>query len=464
MASPAPTAAPTAQSDHRLNRRRLLTAGIAGAGAVAATTKVLASEQPPLQAGTGSPSFAPLVPRLETTDDATAIIQAALMTAADTGQAVHLPPGEHRVGSLQLPPGTILTGSGHRTRLSFIGGDSLFEVRKANDVTIADLTIDLRYAGQNAIAVSQSERATVARIIVQRAGDTAIRFERSSGRIEGCRIADTANAGIFALDSTGLDIRNNVVTDSGNNAIQVWRSQLGEDGTVVTGNRIADVSARAGGHGEYGNGINVFRAGNVQVLANHISDCAFTAVRANSASNVQIAANACHRCGEVAIYAEFAFQGAVIANNLIDTAATGISVTNFNDGGRLAVVDGNVVRNLFRREHEPIDKRGIGISVEADTTVTGNTIEGAPTAGIHIGHHAFMRDVAVTSNVVRSSRHGILVSSDPDAGACLIANNLISGATAGAIKAHRGGAPVGVDLSRTTTQTDRIAISANLAV
>jgi uncharacterized secreted repeat protein (TIGR03808 family) len=50
--------------------------------------------------------------------------------------------------------------------------------------------------------------------------------------------------------------------------------------------------------------------------------------------------------GEVAIYAEFGFEGAVIANNTIDGAAIGVAVTNFNQGGRLAVVQGNLIRNL----------------------------------------------------------------------------------------------------------------------
>jgi putative cofactor-binding repeat protein len=64
----------------------------------------------------------------------------------------------------------------------------------------------------------------------------------------------------------------------------------------------------------------------------------------------------------VALYAEFGFEGALIASNLVDTAATGISVTNFNEGGRLAVVQGNLIRHLFRREQEPEDKRGHGIT------------------------------------------------------------------------------------------------------
>ena len=58
------------------------------------------------------------------------------------------------------------------------------------------------------------------------------------------------------------------------------------------------------------------------------------------------------RLGEVALYAEFGFEGALIASNIVEAAATGISVTNFNEGGRLAVVQGNLIRNLFRREHE----------------------------------------------------------------------------------------------------------------
>jgi len=39
----------------------------------------------------------------------------------------------------------------------------------------------------------------------------------------------------------------------------------------------------------------------------------------------------------------------VIADNVIDGAETGISVTNFDQGGRLATVHGNIVRNLGTR-------------------------------------------------------------------------------------------------------------------
>jgi uncharacterized secreted repeat protein (TIGR03808 family) len=223
------------------------------------------------------------------------------------------------------------------------------------------------------------------------------------------------------------------------------------------------VRADGGGSGQNGNGVNVFRAGSVLVSGNRITDCAFSAVRGNAASAIQIIGNSCSRLGEVAIYAEFGFEGALIANNLVDTAATGITVTNFNNGGRLAVVQGNLVRNLFRREHEPVDKRGHGITAEADTALTGNVVESAPTAGIVIGWQHWMREVVATSNLVRASRVGILVSNDPGAGACLLSNNMVSGATDGAIRAMDGnGDPTGPEL--THGGDGKLTVVGNLSV
>jgi uncharacterized secreted repeat protein (TIGR03808 family) len=188
-------------------------------------------------------------------------------------------------------------------------------------------------------------------------------------------------------------------------------------------------------------------------------------VRGNASSNIQIIANSCARLGEVAIYAEFGFEGALVANNVVDTAATGITLTNFNDGGRLGVVQGNLVRNLFRREQEPVDKRGHGITVEADTAITGNVVEGAPTAGIVIGWGAYMREVVATGNLVRTSRVGILLSSNRSAGACVLANNLISGASDGAIRAmDDAGHPTGPELTHGGSSDKLLAIAGNLSV
>jgi len=193
-----------------------------------------------------------------------------------------------------------------------------------------------------------------------------------------------------------------------------------------------------------------------------ITDCAYSAVRGNAASNLQILANNVQRIGEVALYVEFGFEGAIVANNLVDGAATGISVTNFNEGGRLAVVEGNLIRNLHRREHEPVDKRGEGISVEADSIVSGNVIENAPTCGIMVGWGRYMRNCLVTQNLVRDAATGIMISSDADAGACLVTSNMMSGTKNGAIRAMTMGVPHGPDLASAPDPATRMSVTSNL--
>ena len=96
--------------------------------------------------------------------------------------------------------------------------------------------------------------------------------------------------------------------------------------------------------------------------------------------------------------------------------------------------------------------------------LTGNLIEGAPTAGLVIGSGSYMREIVATGNLIRKSRVGILVSTEAGVGACLIANNLISGATDGHIRAAGGGGrPTGPELAG-TSGNGRLALSGNLAV
>jgi uncharacterized secreted repeat protein (TIGR03808 family) len=229
------------------------------------------------------------------------------------------------------------------------------------------------------------------------------------------------------------------VTDCADNGILVHRWEPGEDGTIVSGNRVERIGAASGGTGPYGNGINVYQAHGVIVSGNRIADCAFTAVRANGADGVTITGNNCTRLGETAIYSEFAFEGAVIADNVVDTAATGISVANLIDGGRMATVSGNIVRNLTGAGPYPADPPGFGngIYVEADSTVTGNVVDGGPLAGIWLGWGPYLRNVVATGNIVRGTRFGIAVSVVEGAGPVTIADNLISGTAEGGIFGYR---------------------------
>ena len=267
-------------------------------------------------------------------------------------------------------------------------------------------------------------------------GGNGIWFEQVSGDISGNIFTKIATTAVVSFDALGLIVSRNTIIGTNDNGIEILRTAIGDDGTLVLDNRIEDIKAGPGGSGQYGNAINAFRAGNVIVRGNRIRNCDYSAVRGNSASNIQITGNSVSNVREVALYSEFAFEGAVIANNTVDGAALGVSVCNFNEGGRIAVVQGNIIRNLLPKRPigtAPDDDAGIGIYVEADTSVTGNVIENAPSFGIIAGWGKYLRDVAITGNVIRNAFVGVGVSVMPGAGTALVNNNMISETPRGAV-------------------------------
>jgi uncharacterized secreted repeat protein (TIGR03808 family) len=395
------------------------------------------------------------------------MLQAAIDKAAGARVPLMLGPGDYRVGGLSLPSHTQLVGVRGATRLIFTGGPALIIGKAADHVTLAGLLLD---GGGRAlpergalVSFARCNELRIAECEISGAGGTALWLEGSGGAVIGNTIAKAADVAIYSIDARGLIIQNNTVRGAGNGGILVHRSAKGDDGTLVLDNRIEDIDNVAGGSGQFGNAINVFRAGNVIVRGNRISRAAYSAVRGNSASNIQITGNTATDCGEVAIYSEFAFEGATIANNTVDGAALGVVCCNYNEGGRLAVVQGNMIRNLKPKRPigtAPDDLGGIGIAVEADASVTGNVIEGAPTAGIMVGWGAYMRDVSVTGNVLRSSRYGVAVSVVNGAGTAVVAGNLISG-TRGAIVGMDHAKAVTGDLTAEPARYANLQISGN---
>ncbi|MBX9825132.1 MAG: TIGR03808 family TAT-translocated repetitive protein [Xanthobacteraceae bacterium] len=390
--------------------------------------------------------------------DQSAMLQSAIDQAAGAKVPLLLGPGDYRAAGLKLPSGAQIIGVRGATRLLFTGvqgaNSALIGAFGAANVTLTGLVLD---GGGKPLpentALVHFARCDSLRIIdceIVNAGRAGLRLDSVQGAVTGNSIDKSADVALYSLDARGLTIADNTVRGAGNGGILVHRSAKGDDGTLVLDNRIEDIRNVSGGSGQFGNAINVFRAGNVIVRGNRINRAAFSAVRGNAASNIQIANNLATDCGEVAIYSEFGFEGAVISNNTVDGAALGISVVNFNEGGRLATVQGNLIRNLKARRPagtDPGDSAGVGICVEADAAVTGNVVEGAPNAGISVGWGAYMRDVAVTGNVVRSARHGITLSVTNGAGMAIVSGNLISGTKAGAI--------VGMDHARLVTDLER---------
>ncbi len=397
----------------------------------------------------------------------TAALQKAIDAAAKSGRCLWLPGGVYLSEGLTLPSGVMIAGSGAATVLKFAGGGSFIAAKGAGSIILRDLVFDgasKPLAGEDnaGLLVFDGVKAlTLTGCEIRDSLANGISMIGCGGHVSHCAITQCGAAGLFALDSAGLEICHNVVTDCSNNGILVWRSSKGDDGTLVANNRIARIKANAGGSGQNGNGINVYRAGNVLVSGNVIETCSYSAIRNNSGDNVQILNNNCRALGEVAIYAEFSFEGAVINNNLVDGAHVGISITNFNEGGRLATATGNLIRNLKAREGQ----KAIGIAVEADSVVTGNCVEGVAGSGISIGFGQFMRQVTANNNLIREVEIGVAVSTHNDAGYALIATNMITGASNGAVRAMDEDKPLGPDLSKTSAEAFRnLAIYGNVSL
>ena len=385
--------------------------------------------------------------------DQTAMLQAAIDKAAGARVPLMLGPGEYRAAGLKLPSGAQIVGVRGATRLVLAKTTlkmTLVSAVGAEHITLAGLVLDGadRALPDNSALVyfNQCSELRISDCEIVNSGRAGLRLDAVQGAVTGNTITNSADVAIYSLDARGLTIADNTVRGAGDGGILVHRSQQGDDGTLILDNRVEDIRNVSGGSGQYGNAINVFRAGNVIVRGNRIARAAFSAVRGNAASNIQIAGNTVTDVGEVAIYSEFGFEGAVIANNTVDGAALGIAVVNFNEGGRLAVVQGNLIRNLKNKRPagtDPNDGAGIGIAVEADAAVSGNVIENAPSFGIVAGWGKYLRDIAISGNVIRKAFVGIGVSVMPGAGTALVNNNMISETPRGAV--------VGLDHARAIT-------------
>ena len=429
--------------------RRALIAGLGSSLGLAAALPAWAAE------GFASPFDFGFDPSID--GDQSAALQAAIDGAAAQGKRLLLPPGEYSVRDLNLHGS--LQGMPGQTHLLSSGEAPVGRVSGLSGVRLEGISFGGGPAGDNR-GVLELENATG--ITIRDCSFTGpgvgIAASASSATIDNCMFAEMGDAAIHSMDGLGLFIRGNVVTQCGNAGIRIWRSENGQDGTTITGNRISSIDWKGGGNGQNGNGVNVFKADGVIVSDNHIADCAFTAVRVNSSNDTQVRGNVCVNSGEVAIFSEFAFSGSVI----VDGAATGISITNFDSGGHIATCTGNIVRNITPKSAVNPDTRPVGIYAEAETVVSNNVVEGVPGVGIGVGFGPFLRNVVVSDNVVSAVDTGIAVSvvQESPAGSVKVAGNLID-ARGHAIVGMEWEKLVSDDLARDSGRYPNVVVDGN---
>ena len=399
-------------------------------------------------------------------DEQTAKLQRAIDEAAKTRAPLVLAAGVYRTGALRLSAGAQIVGVRGATTFVFTRGNAMLSAEGGDSITLSGLTLDgARVAlpkNRGLVHLAQAKALRIVDCTVSNANGNGIVLEGCDGVVKNNTIVTIADTALFSTDGRGVIMHGNTIRGAGNGGIRVWQGAQRHDGSIVTGNTIEDIASAGGGTGENGNGVNIYRASDVIVSHNIIRRCAFSAIRGNSVSNLQAVGNQASAIAEVALYAEFGFDGAVFSGNTVDGAALGVVCTNFNEGGRLATVQGNVIRNLKpKRPQGGPDAAGVGVAVEADAAVTGNVIEDAPSAGISVGAGKYQRDVTVSGNVVRRAGRGIDVSVAAGAGHVAITGNLIAEAKNGAIVGMEFDKVASIDLVRDAAKYPQLTISGN---
>jgi uncharacterized secreted repeat protein (TIGR03808 family) len=359
-------------------------------------------------------------------------LQDEINKAIEGDGVLHLPSGTFATAGLNVNGMLQIVGVAGRTKLISLSGGPVLTIESASSVSITSITFvgkTVPYTDElsnQALLVARNvENILVERCAFQKSPFTGLRLEACSGRVVGNDFSQL-DVACIAVDSTGLEISGNSVSDMGNNGIQVFRSEIGVDGTRILNNRISNVTNNSGGSGQYGNGINVFRAGHVLTSGNRIVNSAYSGIRYNSGNNCQIIGNSISKTGETALYVEFSYEGAVVANNIIEDVVQGISIVNFDVGGRLATCTGNIVRNV-KRDGRIADASAHGIAAEADTLIANNVVEDVETVGIWLGWGGKCRNLSAQGNIVRNCQRGLTVSVSEGAGKIIVAGNMIEG-------------------------------------
>jgi len=439
-----------------LSRRDWLRTALFGTVAASASPVLAQAPRPntPAQLGMLGLEATQFGLRPGSSEDQSRTLQSALVEAVKRDAPLIVAPGRYRIGNVVLPENARLIGVPGATQFIAAQAGPLLVARRIKRAAVSGIVLDGLdiKLGQRGGLLNAEEVLDFALSDCEfaNAGSVGLTLNRTAGRIERNRFRSMRDSALFSLDSRGLSIEANTVEDCGNNGIQLWRSQAGDEQSLIRGNRLNRIRNDAGGDGPNGNGISLFRAGGVVIEGNTLRDCALTFIRNNSGSGVQILGNQGRRCGETGLYSEFAFEGAIIANNLVEDCAQGANITNLDHGGRLSVFANNIIRNA-QKGLAPKGKElvgGLGVHVEAEAAVTGNVIENASEAGISLGWSWAMRNLVATGNVVRRTGIGISVSLIPKERNALIANNVISEAKLGAVVGTEFGKAVTGDLTR----------------
>lgn len=339
--------------------------------------------------------------------DQTSNFQSAINAAQSQALPLYIPAGTYHITTVSITqPADIYSSPGAATIIGY-GQAPMIAVAASGGgsfgpVHLHGLLLDGEHQafgggiGDPAlIRASNVNYLTIERCILRNSSFHGIYLSGCDGRLFQNTVEGAAETGIHSLDATGngVIVEGNKVRWSGNNGIQVFRSSIGGDSSIVTMNTIGNTAANSGGTGPNGNAISVFRANYVTVSENKIFSSAFSAIRLNSSSGSQVLGNQSYDCQETAIWVEAPsegdiYEGGVVANNIIEICGSGIAVTNVNYGGRRVIVSANQVTNATNNtityEGGSYQTWGRAIEGDGDVLIVGNQIENTADYGIFL--------------------------------------------------------------------------------
>lgn len=405
----------------------------------------------------------------------TGSVGAAIEAARNAAKPLQLRPGTYDISNVDI---LTTNGSGRRIEVFCAAGEAVLRLTGGNyglrvsgqvGMTFRNIVFDGQNLGLPAYSAPNVITTAAGLVIVDNAQETVFSgcFFRNTvktgsepggsykaallcvnnarPRVSDCGF-DNVDVAVWSFSSETL-VEGCRVVGAKNNGVAIYGT-LGSGGnlSVVRNNFFNFVDSDAG-TGANGNAVSAYLANDVSIIGNTIFNCAFSAVRVNGGSRVLVEGNSCWNIREACLYYEAPGAGqngtgATIVNNRVDTAGDGINIGNsgyFNDGvARRSIVTGNQISNLTPTAIPGSGGVGnytttaIGITVEQDSVVSGNIIEGAA-GGIKLGVAQGARDLVCDGNLIRSCGVGIAFSSSSQAGKMVLSNNIVSGAGANAI-------------------------------
>ena len=210
--------------------------------------------------------------------DQTQQLQAAISDAAKTGGVVQLGAGTFETGVLSILSNVTIQGIPGLTKLHAPAGGRIFSILPASQVILQGIALTAKGSTGNLITAEGVERLIIEDCDFS-GGEAGLRIATCGGRISGNRLRFHQKVACQSIAATGMEISGNTVSDIGNNGIQVWRDEKGDNPTIVSNNFVSRIAAEDGGDGPNGNGINIYASHGVIVSNNRVADCAFTGIR-----------------------------------------------------------------------------------------------------------------------------------------------------------------------------------------